>query len=237
MDFVWKDIFKQSYSAMFDGRCDFNAPFWVIRDMFISSMLIYIFKLTDHIFEKKTHLLPILFTLCSLMMDKQVMTACFIGFLIGYYAEGLNKLTAKFRNFFVVFFAVYCIFLWLKAEKVYPAVFDNYTEYTLIQCFLLIALNRFSLPQRFFSSKPFLLIGKISFGIYSFHWPLTCSVGTVVLLKCIEMQWHPIYTLAASFLVSLICTVVISVVYYFTVEKFGDLTVRWARKLGSNLPQ
>lgn len=236
-DFVWKDIFKQSYIAMFKGNCDFNPPFWVIRDMLVSSVLIYICKLTDHIFEKKTHLLPILFTLCALLMDRQVMTACLIGFLIGYYAEGLGKLTARFKNFFVVFIAIYGIFLWLKAGKVYPAVFDKTTEYTLIHCFLLIALNRFSLPQRFFSSKPFLLIGKISFGVYAFHWPVTCSVGSLVLMKCIDLQWHPIYTMAASFLVSLLFTVIISVVYYFTVEKFGNLTVRGARKLGSKLPQ
>lgn len=236
-DFVWKDIFKQSYRAMFKGGCDFNPPFWVIRDMLVASVLIYICKLTDYIFEKKTHLLPVLFIVCALLMDKQVMTACLIGFMIGYYAKGLSKLTERFRNFFVVFLAIYVIFLWMKSQKVCPAVCDGPTEYTLIHCFLLIALNRFSLPQRFFSAKPFLLIGKISFGIYAFHWPATCSVGSIVLLKGIASQWHPIYTIAASFLVSLLCTVVISIVYYFTVEKFGDMTVRSVRKLGSKLPQ
>lgn len=235
--FVFKDIFTESLKAMFSGSCAFNAPFWVIRDMLISSVLMYICKFTDSIYNKRTHVLPLLFTLCSLFMDNQVMTACFAGFLIGYYEEGLGRLTAKFRNFLVVFLAVYGFFLWMKTEKVLPSLFDDVTNYTLIHCFLLIALNRLSGLQRLFSAKPFLLAGKISFGVYSFHWPIICSVGSIVLLEGLRQQWHPFLTLGGAFLVTVLCAITLSAVYYFTVEKIGDLTVRGVRILGAKLPE
>lgn len=235
--FVLKDVLSESYRAMFDGACAFNPPFWVISDMLLASIMIYICKLVDHLFEKKTHVLPLLFVLCSLFMDNQVLTACFAGFLIGYYQEALGKLTAKFRNFFAVSLVLYGVFLWLKSKKVFPAVFDNVTDYTLIHCFLLITLNRFSVLQRIFSAKIFLLAGKISFGVYAFHWPVVCSAGCLVLLAGLRGSWHPFLTLGASALVSVAITIVLAIAYHFTVEKCGDLVVGWVRKLGSKLPE
>ncbi|MBQ7817715.1 MAG: acyltransferase [Oscillospiraceae bacterium] len=233
--FVFADVFKQSWRAMFDGACAFNSPFWVIKDMLLASVLIYVCKLVDHTYQKKTHWLPLLLTLCFLLLDNQVATACFAGFLIGYYDEELRVLTAKFWTFLVVSAVIYFAFTWLSEAKVCPSVIDKVTGYTLIHCFLLITLNRFSILQKIFSAKPFLLVGKISFGIYAFHWPVICSVGSWMLIRGIKQNWHPVLTLGTAFLVSLGATVVLAIGYYFTVEKFGDFTVKQVRKLGGLL--
>ena len=233
--FVFKDIFTESYHAMFTSSCAFNAPFWVIGGMMLASVLMYICKLVDHIFKKKTHVLPLLFTLCSLFVDNQVVTACFVGFLIGYYQDGLNLLTTRFSNFIIVSAAVYGIFLWLKAENIFPSVFDKITNYTLIHSFLLIVLNQFSVPQRIFSIKPFLLAGKINFGVYAFHWPVICSVGSLILLAGIQQNWHPIVIYFSSLFLSVVATIVLSIFYHFTVEKFCEFVIRFVKKIGIKL--
>lgn len=233
--FVFTDVFKESWRAMFDGACAFNSPFWVIKDMLLSSVLIYVCKLVDHTYQKKTHILPLLLTVCFLILDNQVATACFAGFLIGYYDEELRVLTEKFWRFVAVAAVIYFGFTWLSEAKLYPASIDKVTGYTLIHCALLITLNRFSILQKIFSAKPFLLVGKISFGIYAFHWPVICSAGSWMLIYGIKQKRHPVVGLGTSFLVSLAATVVLAIVYYFTVEKFGDFTVKQVRKLGGLL--
>ena len=232
-DYEFADVFTQSMKAMFSGSCSFNSPFWVIRDMLVSSVLIYICKLVDQIFQRKTHLLPLAILLVALYLDNQVIMACFVGFLIGYYADAISKLTDKIWPFLLVSCLVYGVFRWLRAEKVLPKVFDKVMGYTLVHCFVLIALNRFSFLQRIFTTKPFLLAGKISFGVYAFHWPVICSVGSLVLIAGIRENWHPVSTIGASFAVSVAVTVVLSVIYLFTVEMFGDKVVGWVRKLGT----
>lgn len=233
--FIFADVFKESWRAMFKGACAFNSPFWVISDMLLSSVLIYVCRLVDHIYQKKTHWLPLLLTLCFLLLDNQVATACFAGFLIGYYDEQLRVLTEKFWSFLAVCAVIYAAFTWLQEAKVCPAVIDKVTGYTLLHIFLLITLNRFSILQRIFGAKPFLLAGKISFGVYAFHWPVICSVGSLLLMEGIKKSWHPVVTVVASFFGSVAVTVVLSVGYLFTVEKFGDFAVKQVRKLGGLL--
>lgn len=235
--FAWTDIFTQSLSAVFKGDSSFNPPFWVIRDMLMASGLIYICKLVESLFGRKMHGLPLVFTLCALLTDNQVVTACFAGFFIGYYKDGLAVLTKSFLNFLCVFAAICGVFLWLKVKETLPTVIDDITGYILIHCFLVITLNRFAIPQRIFSSKLFLFAGEISFGVYSFHWPVICSVGSLTLMVGLERQWHPALTLWGSFTVSVVCTIILSVIYHYTVEKFSEAVIRGVRKLVARLPE
>lgn len=234
-DFIFADVFTESFNAMFSSSCDFNPPFWVIRDMLLSSIMIYVCQLTDHTFQKKTHVLPLLFTLCAVLLYNKVITACFAGFLIGYYEDGLKRLTAKFWSFLAISLVIYSVFLWMKAEKVFPSTYARTAMFTLLHCFLLMLLNRFSALQRFFSAKVFLLSGKISFGVYSFHWPVICSVGSLLLLLGIQQHWLPLLAFFVPLLVSIPCTIVLSIAYHFTVEKLSDFIVGWVKKAGTYL--
>ena len=237
--FVWYDVITESFRAMFNGACEFNAPFWVIKDMLLSSVLIYGCKLLAHALQKKLRwiprLLPLLLFLGYFVQDSQVVAACLAGFLIGYYEDDVKLFTEKFWKFCLLFAMLYGGYMWLMSRGVRPAVFDKVTGYTLIHCFLLITLNRFSVLQRIFSAKPFFLAGKISFGVYAFHWPVICSVGSLLLILGIGQSWDPVVTVLTAFFGSVVATVALSVGYLFTVEKFGDFLVKQVRSLGGLL--
>ena len=227
---TWQAIFRETGKAMFSGSCAFNAPFWVIRDMFVSSLMIYICKFADSIYKKRVDLLPAFFMLSAIIVDNQVLVACLAGFMIGHYKEAINVLTEKIENFVIIAVAVFWCFLWLHSKYVLPDIFDKFLAYTLIHCFFLILLNRINILQRIFSLKPFLLAGKISFGVYAFHWPVICSFGSLVLIKGMESELNGLLIYVASFLVSVVFTVVISILYYFTVENFSNKIISWIKK-------
>ena len=225
----WKDIFIQSGKAMYASACAFNTPFWVISDMFATSVLMYICSFTDHIYHKKTHLLPVIFTVVAILLDRHVMIACLVGYLLGYYEDAISKMTENAWNFLAISAAIFSFYLFAQRQNVLPGVFDKIGLYILWHSFFLIMLNRFHILQRVFSVKPCLLLGKISFGIYSFHWPVICSVGSLVLIRGLEGGWGVLRTYAASFVISLMCTVLLSVIYYFTVEKVSGHIVGWLK--------
>lgn len=228
-DLSWKAVLTESVRTMTSAACRFNSPFWVIRDIFVSSLLIYVGNFTDHVMQKKVSVLPVLFLLCAIVMDNHVMIACLAGYLVGYFREPLAKLTEKTSQFLVISVAVYGLFCLVRQENALPDVFDNIASYVLLHCFLLILVNRLEGVQKFFSHKVFLQMSKISFGVYSFHWPVICSVGSLTLIVGLESQWNALLALLAAFAVSVICTVIMSVAYLFTVEKLTTVIVNRVR--------
>lgn len=215
------DIVKEAFKALFSSSCKFNAPFWVISDMFLSSIGIYICNYIDYIKEKKTHILPWLFLVAAILLDSHVIIACMAGYLVSYYREALEKFSEKLIPFFVVCISIFYVCYKLYKGAVNPMVFDKIFLYIILYCFLLILVNRLRPVQDFFSKKFFLLFGKISFGVYSFHWPIICSVGSLLLIVGLENQWNTNLILLASFGICLICTVLLSIIYHFTVEKLA----------------
>ena len=89
--------------------------------------------------------------------------------------------------------------------------------------------------QHLFASKPLLTLNKISFGVYAFHWPVICSIGSYVLLKGIKWQLNPIVSYLTAFVISLIFVILISIVYYHTVEKITTKTIKHLKSFNEKL--
>lgn len=222
----WTAIFTESIRAMTSAVCKFNTPFWVIRDMFLSSFVIYVCNFVDYGRDKKNNVLPVVFLVCALYLDRPVIIACLAGYMLGYYREQIERLAERKALFWLVFLAAFGFAKLMKYWKVLPKVFDNIFLYILVWCAIVIFINRTPGLVKFFSSKLFLHMGKISFGVYSFHWPVICSVGSYTLLVGLENGWRVLVTFGLALLVSVVCTVILSVIYLFTVEKAADRIVR-----------
>ena len=221
-----QDIVPQSLRAMFEAGCSFNAPFWVITELFISSILIYVCNYVDDAYQKKTHLLPWIFLVIAIFADAHVTIACMAGYLVGYYKEEIHELSEKKHVCFVVMVALYACVNGLYKANTFPKIFDDKIVFIVFYCCMLVLLNRSEFWQNIFSKKIFLEMGKISFGVYALHWPIICSVGLKVLLWGLDQKWKVVYIFAFSFLVSLVCTVVLSIIYRFTVEKLSDVIIK-----------
>ena len=225
-DLGWTAIFTESIRAMTAAACSFNAPFWVIRDMFVSSVVIYVCNYVDHGRVQKNEVLPLVFFGCAVAVDRPVIIACMAGYLLGYYKDWVQKLTQRKLRFWLVSICAFCAVKLIMKWKILPTVFDNIFLYILVWCIMVAYVNQSEKLAAFFSAKPFLWMGKISFGVYSFHWPVICSVGSYVLIWCLENHCRTLVAFGLSLLASILCTVILSVIYLVTVEKAADNIIR-----------
>lgn len=185
-DLKWTAIFTETIRALTTSGGLFNTPYWVIRDIFLSSIVIYVCNFVDYGRDKKNNVLPLTFFICALTVDRPVIIACLAGYMMGYYKEQVIKLTENKLLFFSVTIASYAFVMLMMKLKILPTEFDKIFLYFLVWCAILAYINQSAKLAVFFSSKIFLQMGKISFGVYSFHWPVICSIGSWMLIYGLE---------------------------------------------------
>lgn len=76
-----------------------------------------------------------------------------------------------------------CFAFWFLAAAMLPELLPITLKAVLFFAALILLVPRLPLFTRFLSSAPVRFIGKISWGIYSFHWPVICSAGALSLLR------------------------------------------------------
>ncbi|NLG03669.1 MAG: hypothetical protein GX567_07590, partial [Clostridia bacterium] len=87
---------------------------------------------------------------------------------------------------------------------------------------LIAALLCLVQAQKFFSIKPILFLGKISFAVYLFNLPLIFSLSSALLVWIYQKQLPVNYSIcsAAIFVITSICLIVISRLFNRYVETF-----------------
>ena len=193
----------------------FNSPYWVLRSMMFASFLIYFltYVKSKNTSPKIFGALFLLLSAASLYVDK-IIFVCILGALICYCEAQLHKLF-KSKALLVIsgLFSLMLCFLHSTIGAI--AIFS----------WMIIVLPQFVKVKKFLETRIFNFFGEISFGIYSFHWPIFCSVGSYVIIK----SWNVIgggYAIFLSIIISVILTTLISVPFYYAVEKPSDRLVK-----------
>lgn len=219
------DIWTESVRLFREGFCFFNDPYWVLRDIFLASLLSYGCNYADNLLHRRTGRRLPLVTVAVMYLTwkrgRQYILICLAGYLVGHCREDIRKLSkAKLALVLVCLAGVMMWYVrrylaWGTAEQ---ALESN--EFTLLLwCALLVVLERWNGLQKALSVKPLLVLGKLSFGVYSFHWPVMCSFGALAMLKGFSSGWSNGMLLLAAFAVTVAVTLGISAVYHITVEK------------------
>ena len=217
-DFTIRDVLLSPFQVLFKGQFKFNAPYWVLHRMFISSMLIYVLKylLSKEVISKYKSLV---FSILAIVMIASVrfspiITACLSGMLVSYYEESEIRSTSCFAIWFLfLMMSVYFMPDVLRATVFFAA--------------LIVFVPKAGALNAFFSSKPLQFLGKISWGIYSFHWPIICSVGALLI---VGLSAHTSLTraYALSCVFSVIITIVLSICFFYTFERLAAFLVKKA---------
>lgn len=219
-----KDVILGPVEVLINGKSTLNSPYWVLRLMFISSILIYILKFYYRSMScsPKKHDAFLFFSLMIVTFASYIIspiiTACLMGMLISFY-EDRDITEESYFSFWVLVIAM--------GLYVFPTV--------IISCIffgaLIICVPKIRWLNSLFSSKPFQFLGKISWGVYSFHWPITCSIGAITILKLSgTMGLTGAYL--SSFVIIFSTTVFAALVYYLTFEKLSSfLTAKINLKL------
>lgn len=170
--FTFKEVLLGPVKVLFFGWASFDSPYWVLRGMFMASVLIYVLKYVYTLIGEKhpalCFSLLMAVTLGSAFLSRTI-TACLMGMLIALY-EG--KRIAQ-KGFFAFWMIACSMLLYVMPENLLSALFFSA---------LVLYIPRVRWLNAFFSSRFCRFFGDISWGIYSFHWPVICSVGGMMML-------------------------------------------------------
>lgn len=167
-DLPFVSVFTESLNALIAAKCAFNSPFWVMKDMFISSILIYFCNYIDYGKKYNSVCFLILFLSIAFYFKHPVIIACLAGFIVGKYKIWIDKISRNIVNFITVSSSIYILFISAIEQKMMPDIFNKTTLYTLFWVIALVIINKTQFIINLFSKRFFLLIGKISFGYMHF---------------------------------------------------------------------
>ena len=200
-EFQFVDVITSPVDVLIMNRFEWNAPYWVLREMFFASLIIYVLNyLKKHMKKDSILLIMIVGGIVGYLGVYDVAIACLLGMLLCWFEKDHKKIHT------VIFLAVG---LYVTYKGYFSWVFF---------CVLIVILPKVVWLKNIFSSKAMLFLGKISFGIYSFHWPVFCSIGMIIFLKV-----SGVFGAAQALVISGICTTlvttILSIVYYYVFEK------------------
>ena len=216
-------LLKSPFDTLLFSNCYFNSTYWVLSQMFFASLLIYVFLYVSSKFQKPLYktLLYLAFLMATFLISK-IIFGCFLSLGLAIYEEQITKRmnTLIYIGLLAVSFLL-CVF-----------AYNTYTIFFFFLCLMLVC-PKIHVINTFLSYKPFDYIGKISFGIFVFHWPVICSVGSYIILRLADGIGLT-GALFVAIAVSLVISVILAIIFNLTAEKWcSQITRKLQNKLMS----
>lgn len=208
------DVLCGPIDVLLLGKATLNAPYWVLRDMFFSSLIIYsysYFKNRLHISDEMFFLIGIL-TMVIASFKKPIITACMAGALLGFCQKRQESFFHSGK--FGLGMILTVLFFYRTSKEILS---------TTVFISVILFLPQIKILNDLFKSGIMKFLGRISWGVYSFHWPLMCSVGGLMLLHINGISQAYI----VSFIVCMILTILVSFIYSLTLAKLEKSIALW----------
>lgn len=203
-------VLMSPFDVLIFGDVSLNSPFWVLREMLISSIIIYFLQFLHCKIKNNSLFLSIVGIVFFIsMILSNVIFAGIFGYIINLIENHKNnKITSeKIFVFLAILFSVSLYFI--PRTRIACIFFGS----------LVLLIPKLPFVCSIFSSKVAQYINKISFGVYAFHWPVFCSIGMLCLIN-IALDKGLIVASIISSVVSVILTFLISVCFYHFIEKW-----------------
>ena len=193
-------------------RVLFDESFWLFGFFIISGYLLS-YSNINRIVEIGLSVIKRFFRFALPMLG-----ACF-----GYFESNIKKLIELNKVIFVILLiAIIGIGVTYKNDI---SIF-----YSLIFGVILICIENSKHLKNIFSLRIFYYFGNISFGIYSFHFPILLSLGCGIIVKLLNYNVSGLATVLISWLLCGVVTVGISCLYNITVEKISMKVIKEANE-------
>lgn len=240
---VFADIFIQPRFSLVCNSYKLSDPYWMIYSLFYGAVGIYIYKYLSKNVIKTAAGRALCFAVIT-FAGWLVMDFLFLGVMLGLVLNILiteKPVVSDTANVvFNIMAAGSALALCGFHDAAYyfimrfiplPAFLAPNSNYKCIYVFfLLYAWSKMPKVQKFFENKIFLSLYRLSFGIYSLHWPVMCSVGSLVMLYMLGRYSFGVSLFAFGIAV-MVSTLVLSVAYHFTGEKAAAILTDKLKKL------
>ena len=240
---VFIDIFIQPRLSLICNSYKLGDPFWMIYSLFYGVVGIYVYKYLNKNVIKTATGRALCFAVIT-FAGWLVMDFLFLGVMLGLALNilitekhvipdtanvVLNIMAAGSALALCGFHdsAYYFIMRFIPL----PAFLAPNSSYKCLYVFfLLYVLSKMPKVQKFFENRIFLSLYRLSFGIYSLHWPVMCSVGSLVMLYMLGRYSFGVSLLTFGIAVTA-STLVLSAAYHFTGEKTAAILTDKLKKL------
>ena len=218
---------KDSVKTILGNGAVFNASFWVIRYFFYASMIVYVGSyLESKCTDKIKYVLYVLELVAATYLFQTNGFAIALGAV--WCKIERTDLLSRWNNKKVlgVLAAVAFVLLdggaeWLAALLGINVITTAWAK-ILYAFIILYAISRVEILTRLFSKKVFVDLSKLSFGIYALHWPIICSISSLLFLQ-VEFSVGA-YLLIGAGTAGLV--LVAALLYHLTVEKCCDVVLK-----------
>lgn len=200
------DVFIEPYLVLVFGVSKFNSPFWCLRDMLVSSLLIYFVGWICRTVKMKGCVLFFL-VLLSIVTHREVICACLIGASAGILKTYVTNISVPK----VVSICGVC-------SPVISYVLGNILVMDLAFAMCVLFVPLVSSFKTFLEKDIVKKLGNISFGIYALHWSLVNSVG-IGILYILSEELSSTILIVLSMVMTMLATFVLAIVFKATVEK------------------
>ena len=219
-----KGAITEPFRVLLRGESTFNPVWWVLRDMFFASLLVYaICCLRSMLSSRHSYssiaadAACIALILFFIVIGRDIYFSVLIGAFYGTCEKAVGRVIGRHRwiCWFLLFapLAGYC-----DPNRIAEPRILCLTDLSFV-CFL-IAVEHLRVLNTVFSKLD--KLGSISFGVYSLHWPVFCSIGLLLIIREIgAMPGSRIYLI--SVLVSVLITVCLSVLFHASVERWSSM--------------
>lgn len=223
-----KDVLWEPIAVIIQGAGKFNGPYWVIKDMFLSAIIIYIVGFVRNAVRNKYNFMVDVFVFLMLLYTgKNIILACFVGYMMYTYEDGMSSvldLIIKKSNWL-------CWFAIPVPAIVY--IFHETARWNILAfAGFFLAISRLPICQRLLERRIALFFGKISFGIYSLHYSVFFTIGLKLMVTAFELNIHHLDFIYIGICFLCFCiTVVFSVFFNKFIENLGDKICSIIKKL------
>ena len=212
-------LLKSPIDTLIFSNCYFNSPFWVLRNMLFASIFIYVCSyLKSKIRKDWIYAIGIFVVLIAFYVLDLIIFACFVGGVLTYYNEQIkNNLTKNAQIAILIITVVLYVLL------------QNVLNMILLFSSIVLFIPNLKLANNMLEHKSLDYLGKISFGIYSFHWPIYCSISSLVLIYTHSSLGA--FSFLLMMLVGFVCTFTLAILYYHFIEKYIFILLKKLEKL------
>ena len=218
---------RDSVATVLGAGAKFNPPFWVIRYFFYSSVIVYV---GNYLESKMPDKFKYLLYVAELLLASYLFSTNGFAIVLGaiWYKEQENGILVRMANNRILIGASVVCFVLLSGGAVWLSSllgnewFSNAWAQVLYAAVILFTIGKTEALKKVFSNHGLVQFSKLSFGIYALHWPIICSVSSLLFL----MVDFNVVSYFGIGIITIVIVLLLAVVYHFTVELFCNLFLK-----------
>lgn len=224
--FDFKDLLLEPFKVFWYGGSKFNSPLWVMKDMLLSSMLIYCINciIRNEKSETIRHCgcaLAIIALAGCVIIRRYAIFGCLCGACVNWADKYRELLYSRAISWGMCIFLVAAFFLKIAVIR------------AIAISLWLITVEK-SVIGRIFSMRFPVWLGSISLGVFMLHWPIYNSIGMLIFMRFYSVIENSVL-FCGVFTVSFMIVCLCAIAFKNSFEPFTAFLVKtadgWIKKL------